>query len=272
LRASFEVPTFPQGLNAHVLRHSQVGGFHFNEYVQTDNLTWHRHEDFNLALILDGAGKSITPHDEVAYQEGQVVFESFDLPQKHECGMLRCLNIHFPTSIVADDGRVPATLQAIQRFEGGASVQLMRRIYAELTLGDSASTLAVHGLTLELVAELVRSGPGVGKTAPRWLRQVEDYVRAHFTGAVYLDSIADEVKLHPAHLSRAFRKSMGCTLGEFVRKLRVQRAVDLIASTELPLPNIAATAGFYDQADMTRSVKRLTGKTPAMHRRPGGPR
>ena len=274
MRASSDaVPTFPQGLNAQVVRHAQVGRFHFNEYVQTDNLTWHRHDDFNLALILDGAGKSITPKDEVTYQEGQVVFESFDVPQKHECGHLRCLNIHFPSSIVVDNGRIPDALRKLKCFEGGGNVQLMRRIHAELMTGDSASELALHGLTLELVAELMRSQPACAvKTAPRWLRQVEDYVRAHFTGPLYLDLIAAEINLHPAHVSRTFRKSMGCTLSEFVRKIRVEHAVRLIASTELPLSVIAVDAGFYDQADMTRAVKRWTGRTPAQHRRAGFPR
>jgi len=269
LRASSDaVPTFPQGLNAEIIRHSEVGGFHFNEYVQTDNPVWHRHDDFNLALILDGAGRSVTPRDEVSYQEGEVVFESFDVPQRHECKRLRCLNIHFSTSIVAQDGRIPAPLTELGCFGGGVPVSLMRRIYAEFNNGDSASSLALHGLTLELVAELVRSRcRPAHRSPPRWLKRVEDYFRAHYVDPIYLDAAAAEVGLHPAHLSRAFRKSTGCTIGEYVRRLRVEHAVRLIAKTEMPLPTIALEAGFYDQADMTRAVKRSTGQTPAMHRR-----
>lgn len=264
---SDSVPTFPQGLDAQVLRHAEVGGFHFNEYLQTENLTWHRHDDFNLALILEGSGKSITPSDEVSYREGEVVFESFNVPQKHECGRLRCLNIHFPTAIVSDDGKVPGVLTAVQSFEAGAGVHLMRRIYAELAFSDSASRLALHGLTLELVAELMRARSAGTAAAPAWMRTAEDYIRAHFTGPVYLECVAAAVGLHPAHLSRAFRKSAGWTVGEYVRRLRVERAVGLIVRTKLPLPTIAVDAGFYDQADMTRAVKRCTGLTPAAHRR-----
>lgn len=264
---SDSVPTFPQGLDATVVRHAEVGGFHFNEYVQTDNLTWHRHDDFNLALILEGAGKSVTPREEVTYAAGEVIFESFDVPQKHECGRLRCLNIHFPTSLVAENGEVPRGLTAVQRFDSTAGTRLMRRIHAEMAASDSASRLAIHGLTLELIADLVRWRTHGFKRAPRWGRQVEDYLRAHFSGPVSLDELAAAVGLHPAHLSRAFRKTMGCTVGEFVRQLRVDRAVELIRGTKTALSAIAVDAGFYDQADMTRALRKCTGLTPAAHRR-----
>jgi AraC family transcriptional regulator len=122
-------------------------------------------------------------------------------------------------------------------------------------------------LTLELLAGLMRTQrPVRNTTPPRWLRDVENYIRAHFAQPVHLDAIAAEVHLHPAHLSRSFRRFRGCTVGEYVRRMRVDHAVGLLANTDLPLPAVAVQAGFYDQADMTRSVRRWTGRTPGQHR------
>ena len=68
-------------------------------------------------------------------------------------------------------------------------------------------------------------------------------------------------------MARVFRQHCGVTLGEYVRKLRVDFAARQLISTDEPLTGIAFAAGFSDQSHFTRTFKRQTGMTPDAFRR-----
>jgi transcriptional regulator GlxA family with amidase domain len=68
-------------------------------------------------------------------------------------------------------------------------------------------------------------------------------------------------------VARGFRDHLGCTVGDYVRRLRVRCASELLTSTTIPLSDVAMRAGFFDQSHMTRVVKQFLGVTPAVLRR-----
>ncbi len=71
----------------------------------------------------------------------------------------------------------------------------------------------------------------------------------------------------PAVLDRLVRRVFGLTPRQLVLRARVDRAAHLLSSTTTPLADVAAAAGFYDQAAFTRTFARLTGETPSSFRR-----
>jgi len=68
--------------------------------------------------------------------------------------------------------------------------------------------------------------------------------------------------LHAASLSRGFRQQFEITPAQFRLIARTHRAIDRMLSTTLTLSTIAAAEGFADQAHMTRSIMRQTGRSP----------
>lgn len=84
---------------------------------------------------------------------------------------------------------------------------------------------------------------------------------------VTVNSIAEKVGVHPVYIARQFRKHYHCTMGEYVRRLRVEAAGREISESDTPLSEIASLFGFYDQSHLTNTFKRLTGMTPAEYRR-----
>ena len=70
-----------------------------------------------------------------------------------------------------------------------------------------------------------------------------------------------------SHLARSFREVHGQTLGEYVRRLRVERVRAALERTRHSLADIALSAGFSDQSHCTRVFRRLVGTTPAAYRR-----
>jgi AraC family transcriptional regulator len=78
--------------------------------------------------------------------------------------------------------------------------------------------------------------------------------------------IADLVGVHPVHLASTFRQHYRCTIGEYVRHLRIEFACRMISSSEASLADIALAAGFFDQSHFSKAFKQLTGMTPSQFR------
>jgi len=73
--------------------------------------------------------------------------------------------------------------------------------------------------------------------------------------------------MQPPSLARAFRRRYGCTVGEYVRRLRIEFACRELAGSEKPLASIAQNAGFFDQSHFSKTFKLLTGQSPAAYRK-----
>jgi AraC family transcriptional regulator len=158
-------------------------------------------------------------------------------------------------------------------FGTGPSRWLIQRLYEEFCSNDQVSDLAVEGLTLELLAEGSRwAACRTGRTPPPWLRQVCDLLHERFRHRVTLAEIAEAVGVHPAHLARAFRRVYRCTIGDYVRNLRIEHACHYLRTSESSLATIALAAGFADQSHFSKAFKRRTGMTPAEFRKTSSPR
>ena len=148
----------------------------------------------------------------------------------------------------------------------GLPVWLATRLYREHLRNDAVSPLLMEGLVLEVLAECSRHSGYLGRNPPPWLRRVRELLQARFPENISHEQVAEEAGIHPAHLARVFRQHCGLTLGDYVRKLRVDFAVRQLTTTDEPLAGIALAAGFSDQSHFTRTFKRLTGMTPAVFR------
>lgn len=154
-------------------------------------------------------------------------------------------------------------------FEGGAEIKLARKIYREFKWMDEASPIAIEGLTLELLAAAARSHNT--KTnhykTPDWLRNAKDFLHDNFTESYSLDEIAAEVGVHPKYLATEFRRRFHQTIGEYIRRLRIEYACREIANSDTPLVDIALSAGFCSQSHFARAFKSFMGYTPAQYRK-----
>jgi len=152
-------------------------------------------------------------------------------------------------------------------LNGGAPAWLMMRLANEARETDEASALAAEGLALEILAALSRArSPVSSPRVPRWLTQAKDLLHAQFAKTTTHDHLANAVGVHPVHLASEFRKQFKCTIGEYVRRLRVEHASRELASSKASLVEIALSSGFADQSHFSKVFKRLAGMTPSQFR------
>jgi AraC family transcriptional regulator len=147
------------------------------------------------------------------------------------------------------------------------------RLLAELRAGDIAAPLAVEGLLLEVLAGAARASQVRmrGTSPPRWVTEARDLL--HDPGRVgSLGELAQAVGVHPVTLARGFRKAYGCSVGAYLRGLRLARAAQRLAETEDSLAEIALEAGFADQSHFSNLFRKETGVSPSTFRRSVKPR
>ena len=83
-----------------------------------------------------------------------------------------------------------------------------------------------------------------------------------------LKEISKSLDIHPAYLSREFSKYFdNLSFGDYIRKLRIEKAIELLNNSNYSLTEIAYLTGFSDQSHFTRIFKSTTGKNPSTYRK-----
>lgn len=147
---------------------------------------------------------------------------------------------------------------------GGPLVRLAEGVYREFQCPDDLTPLAVEALLLEMAVAKKRSDMS---SRPKWMRLAIEILHESFRGNLMVRQLAEEVGVHPAHFSRAFRHHQGCTPVEYVRRLRLDAACQMLVTTDESCAVIAAQCGFSDQSHMTRVFSECLGMTPTDYRR-----
>jgi AraC family transcriptional regulator len=139
----------------------------------------------------------------------------------------------------------------------------------ELRAIDDLTPLAVTGLAFEVLARTARLTElsRAGRRPPRWLTQAYDLLHDRFAEPLRVTDIAAAVGVHPVHLSRTFRANYGVSVSTYVRDLRIDWAASRLATSDDPIADIAARAGFVDQSHLGRAFRARRGVTPREWRR-----
>ena len=260
-----------------IIRSREVAGFVLTEtgYTPNQKLSRHSHENANLIIVLRGTfseqfgrkTRCCAPSSVIFRPPGEVHANQF-----HDAGG-RCLTIEVAGRWWERAREHADALKDSADFQSGLLMTITARLYSEFRWTDNVSPLALEGLTLEMIAEVSRLS--AGKPAPTYARRIErarEIIHAHFSDHLTLSFIADSIGAHPVYLAREFRRRYNCTIGEYVRLLRVQFACREMASSDATIAEIASASGFFDQSHFSRTFKRLTGVTPARYRKSIRPR
>ncbi len=142
---------------------------------------------------------------------------------------------------------------------------LMYQIFKETKLNDSSSDLSVHQLLLNLFNQLSNQKNDSEKR-PGWAKQIDEILHESFTEKLSLNDLSKTLNIHPIHLSRDFQKYFNCNLGEYLRKLKVEKSLKLLNEFE-SLSEVALECGFSDQSHFIRCFKENMGITPLNYRK-----
>ena len=98
------------------------------------------------------------------------------------------------------------------------------------------------------------------------IQKVTTQIESDLSSDLSLNSLASIFGVNPSYLSSLFKKETGVTLTEYVNKKRVERAKELLLSTNLQIQNISQRCGILDVNYFTKTFKKHTGLTPKKYR------
>jgi AraC family transcriptional regulator len=147
---------------------------------------------------------------------------------------------------------------------------LMAELETEKESGRMYAESLANILALHLLRHYTASARGmqhfVGGLSGKKLRYVLDFIQTNFASDLGLSELATVAGMSQFHFAREFKRATGVTPHQYLIKLRIEQAKELLSRSELSLVDVGFKAGFSHQSHFTRLFRKLTGMTPQSYR------
>lgn len=236
-----------------------------HEYVD-----WHYHEQAYFTFILQGRVIEGNKKETYHCTPGSLLFHQwqdahYNIKPK---GFTRGFHVELDAEWFERYDLKTSLLQGSFQLHHPQLQVIMYNIVKELKLDAENAKLAIDVLLIELFSAIGRTDKPPKSKKPEWVQQLRDLL--FDTPADYkwtLSALSLQLNLHPVHLSRDFPKHFGISLGNYIRILKLTKALNLIAGSQHSLTDIALHCGFADQSHFIRSFKSIFKITPMAYRK-----
>lgn len=245
-----------------------------HSFVQK-NIHWHTYYEIELAIAGKGTHKingTVYP-----FQPGDVFllrpsdFHEFDLEEKGTTYLIEIPPSHLPKEIV--DLLMVTSDNLILHFPE-EKFTVLRDIFLliekhnlEKKYVDTLITEYLLCSLLLIFIEQINNGilNSTYKTSNR-LREIMFYIQKNFRQNITLDSISESFYISKEYLCSLFKSGTGMSVTSYIRKLRLNHAAKLAATTNLKSIEISESCGFNSVATFLRNFKNEYGVSPLQMR------
>ncbi|MBI2214194.1 MAG: helix-turn-helix transcriptional regulator [Acidobacteria bacterium] len=258
-------------LAEHLIAHARVPGFEISEEVWEQGwvLHAHVHERPHFVVIFEGecrehevSGSRVMDRSSVMYFPAGLC-HAVEFKRKTTLLSIEIDEERGPMAGALFGDATPATVVA-----SGEIFPLALRIRDELHNRRSSTDVALEGLALELMATASRLlGSRPGPRAPEWAGEARKIIDERYMDKLRLTDLARALGVSAISLADGFRRAFDCSVGDYLRRKRVERAIEMLVGSSLSLGEIAIGTGFCDQSHFVRVFKAQTGMTPSRYRR-----
>jgi AraC-like DNA-binding protein len=233
------------------------------DYFPNTKLPRHSHESPFFCLLLKGNYQECYYRKVMSYSPCSIVFHPAG--ESHHTDMGNAGGSVFLIEVGASWSQMLSDFSRDARTKFGAAGTplswLAQQIHREMMDGHP-SPLLTETLLVEMLGRTIDCAEE--RFAPAWLRQVMELIHDRYTSSFTVTQIAAEVGVHPFHLSRVFRFFNGIPVGDYVNRLRIGRAKQILGKPgRHELCQLAIQLGFSDQSHFTRIFRKFTGFSPA---------
>lgn len=251
------------------------------------------HENYEMVYMKKGfavfeiAGQPVTlgPNDIVIIKPLQ--YHKFIVKSESGCEFI-VLNFTFENRINGEYSQIPLEdfLNFVSNKETGPYIKLkvsqkneivvlMNRIIKERESIEPGSEFLNYLLILELFVLLSRAlkmewENSIKSKSPKLKELIEiseNYIHTNFERNISLGDIAKYVFLSPSYFTRAFKEETGMSPINYLIKVRINRARELLVDTGLKISDIALSVGFSNQQRFNEMFKKYTQYTPLQYRK-----
>lgn len=238
-----------------------------NRYPADLRLKPHLHQRPYISVVIGGVYVEMWCRKAMTCSRGTLVFhaageEHSDCFGSRDARVLS-IDVHEAARALGMCDRLLTTRSELSMPESLLAAQLDGEFGNPCHISD----LIIESLALELLANCFRRLRCARRVrTPRWLPTAVELANCGYASRLSLQDVATAVGVHPMHLARQFRRRLGCTFGEFVRRIRLRRALEKLRAGGKSIAEIASESGFADQSHFTRVFVAAMGIPPGAYR------
>lgn len=238
------------------------------EYTH-DYVDWHYHENAYFTFILQGNLIEGNKRETYNCSSGGLLFHNWQESHyniKPE-GYTRGFHIELQHELFDELEIDLSNLRGSFKVENTDVKLLAYKIFQETKIEDDVSAISIQDFLIQALGQLLQVEKDLRKENPAWVKRLKEILHDEFYNRHTLQDLSEELDIHPVHLSRDFSKYFYCNLGEYIRKVRIEKSLSLLSDKKIPLTQIAFDCGFADQSHFARSFKSIKGINPSKFRK-----
>nr|WP_297353005.1 AraC family transcriptional regulator [uncultured Caldimonas sp.] len=251
---------------------------------------WHYHEEYELHLIVATRGKVFVGDHIGHFEPGHLVLTGPRLPHNWistdtppEGVPLRDVVMQFADAPIREASEVfPEMREALPLLEraryGVEFFGLSQQVRERYQRIKESHGLKRFGEFVDLLGELasctdyrllstVQLQSTEDDSTLARISSIVDYITEHCTEQLTLPEVSARVGMTPSQFSRFFSRATGNTFTEFVNRLRINKACQLLMETDRYITNVCYDVGFNNVANFNRRFLQIKGVTPKEFRR-----
>lgn len=256
--------------------------------LNSDPGTWHWHSYFEITCVLEGKGNYFVNGQEYTMEENDIII--FNNVEPHGWKLLgenmRLLVMIFSPEFVADKISVFDTEYLKPFVERGSNFKnrvgreeavneeiraSIQEIYQEWNERKEGYPLMIKANVLRILTMLIRTYQDESKSgemlrekknAMKRLEQAFSYINDHYCEKITLEDVAGSVYMSAHYFSSYFRKVTNISFSDYVTRMRINHARELLREGRGSVTEIAMECGFNNISNFYRLYKKHTGKTP----------
>lgn len=228
---------------------------------------WHYHENAYFTFLLEGNVTEGNRKEIYDCSAGTLLYHCWEDAHyniKPEV-FTRGFHIEISKDWFENHQIFKSSLEGSFNIKDPALKLLTYQIFKETKLNDPDFELSIQQLLLSIFSQLKQESKGQEKS-PVWTHKIDELLHESFTERINLTQLAQAIDIHPMHLSRDFHKYFHCNLGDYIRKLKINKSLGLLPNKHKSLTDIALDCGFSDQSHFIRCFRENIGITPLKYR------
>ena len=162
-----------------------------------------------------------------------------------------------------------ATMASRAAVEGGAEAEtvmvLLDTFNEKINECQRMEEFFFHMKNLVMVF-LNRSAPLEDKRHNGLVGEARSFILEHYSQSIKIDDVAAQLFISPSHLSRLFRQELNCTVNDYITRVRVEQAVELMKKPELSVAQVSQAVGFQSQSYFAKVFAKYIGVAPLVYR------
>jgi AraC-like DNA-binding protein len=166
---------------------------------------------------------------------------------------------------------IKTKFQSVIRFHPeSAPIQLLAQIYKGASEKNITDPFYASSLCYRFVMELYQYVKNMDSFTEDWPESIISsilFARNHYHEEIGPDEMAESANLSRYHFSRLFKQTTGLTPIQYLTKMRVQKAAELLNQTKYSIEEIAENVGYANANYLTKVFRKTTNMTPGQYRK-----